>query len=78
LAIRGFFVRIGLIVGALLIAGGLYVLVKSPSYSQDKPIFKVGPVEAKVSQEHAVPPWVGGAALAAGVVLVVVGMRGKA
>jgi hypothetical protein len=69
--------RIPLIVGALLIAGGLYVLIKSPSYSQDKQVLKLGSLEANVSQQHEIPPWVGGAALAVGVVLVVVGMRGK-
>jgi drug/metabolite transporter (DMT)-like permease len=63
------------IVGALLIAGGLFVLIKAPSYSSDKSLFKIGDVEAKVSQEHAIPPWAGGAALAAGVVLIVVGAR---
>jgi hypothetical protein len=70
--------RVALIIGALLIAGGLYILIQSPSYSEDKPVLKVGPVEAKVQQEHQIPPWVGGAALAAGVVLVVVGFRSKA
>jgi hypothetical protein len=69
--------RIGVILGALLIAGGIYILIKSPTYSQDKPVLKIGPVEAKVEQQHEIPPWLGGAALAAGVVLVVVGMRGK-
>jgi drug/metabolite transporter (DMT)-like permease len=63
------------IVGAILIAAGLFVLIKAPSYSSDKSVFKIGDVEAKVAQEHAVPPWVGGAALAAGVVLIVVGAR---
>jgi drug/metabolite transporter (DMT)-like permease len=63
------------IIGALLIAGGLYVLIKSPSYSSDKSLFKVGSVEATVQQEHAIPPWAGGVALAAGVVLVVAGLR---
>ena len=67
--------RILQIVGALLIAGGLFVLVKAPSYSSDKSLFKIGDVEAKVAQEHAIPPWAGGAALAAGVVLIVVGAR---
>jgi hypothetical protein len=67
--------RILQIVGALLIAGGLFVLIKSPTYSSDKSVFKIGDVEAKVAQEHAIPPWLGGAALAAGVVLVVVGVR---
>ena len=67
--------RILQIVGALLIAGGLFVLIKAPSYSSDKSLFKIGDVEAKVAQEHAVPPWAGGVALAAGVVLIVVGAR---
>jgi hypothetical protein len=51
------------------------VLIKAPSYSSDKSVFKIGDVEAKVAQEHAIPPWAGGAALAAGVVLIVVGAR---
>jgi hypothetical protein len=67
--------RIVQIVGALLIAGGLFVLIKAPTYSSDKSVFKIGDVEAKVSQEHAIPPWAGGIALAAGVVLIVVGAR---
>ncbi len=67
--------RVLQVVGALLIAGGLFVLVKAPSYSSEKSVFKIGDVEAKVAQEHAIPPWVGGAALAAGVVLIVVGAR---
>jgi hypothetical protein len=69
--------RVALIIGALLIAGGLYILIQAPSFSQDKTVLKVGPLEAKAQEQHAIPPWVGGAALAAGVVLVVVGFRGK-
>ncbi|MGC1523676.1 MAG: hypothetical protein WA803_19200 [Steroidobacteraceae bacterium] len=67
--------RVLQIVGALLIAGGLFVLIKSPTYSSEKSVFKIGDVEAKVSQEHAIPPWAGGAAVAVGVVLIVVGAR---
>jgi hypothetical protein len=67
--------RVLQILGVLLIAGGLFVLVKSPSYSSDKSVFKIGNVEAKVAQEHAVPAWAGGVALAAGVVLIAVGAR---
>jgi hypothetical protein len=67
--------RVLQILGVLLIAGGLFVLVKSPSYSSDKSVFKIGNVEAKVAQEHSVPAWAGGAALAAGVVLIAVGAR---
>jgi drug/metabolite transporter (DMT)-like permease len=67
--------RVLQIVGALLIAGGLFILIKTPSYSSEKSVFKVGDVEAKVAQQHAISPWAGGAALAAGVVLIVVGAR---
>ena len=67
--------RIVQVLGLLLIAGGLYVLLKSPTYSSDKSLFKVGQVEARVREDHEIPPWVGGAAVAAGLVLVVVGAR---
>jgi hypothetical protein len=67
--------RVLQIVGAILVLGGLYVLIKSPSYSSDKSVLKIGDVEAKVSQQHAIPPWAGGAAVMAGVVLIVVGAR---
>ena len=59
------------ILGAVLILGGLFVLIKSPSYSSEKSVLKIGDVEAKVSQEHAIPPWAGGIAVAAGVLLIV-------
>jgi drug/metabolite transporter (DMT)-like permease len=63
------------IIGALLIAGGLFVLIRAPSYSSEKSVLKVGTLEAKVNEQHEIPGWAGGAALAAGVVLVVVGFR---
>jgi hypothetical protein len=63
------------IVGAILIAAGLFVLIKAPTYSSDKSVLKIGDVEARVAQEHAIPPWVGGVALAAGVAVIVVGAR---
>jgi hypothetical protein len=67
--------RVLQIIGAILILGGLYVLIQSPSYSSEKSVFKIGDVEAKVSRERAVPPWVGGVGVAAGVILIVVGAR---
>jgi hypothetical protein len=72
---RGSDMRVLQILGAILILGGLFVLIKSPSYSSDKSVLKIGDVEAKVSQEHAIPPWVGGAGVVAGVILIVVGAR---
>jgi hypothetical protein len=59
------------ILGAVLILGGLFVLIKSPSYSSEKSVLKIGDVEAKVSQEHVIPAWAGGIAVVAGVVLII-------
>ncbi|HEY6618516.1 MAG TPA: hypothetical protein VIY68_03120 [Steroidobacteraceae bacterium] len=67
--------RVLQVLGAILILGGIFVLIKSPSYSSEKSVLKIGDVEAKVSQQRAIPPWVGGAAAVLGVVLIVVGAR---
>ena len=67
--------RIVQLIGVLLIAGGLYVLIKSPTYSSDKSLFKVGQVEARVREDREIPPWAGGVVLAVGLVLVLAGAR---
>jgi hypothetical protein len=67
--------RIVQVIGALFIAGGIYVLLESPTYSSDKSLFKVGQVEARVREDHQIPPWAGGASVAVGLVLVVAGAR---
>ena len=63
------------ILGVILIAGGLFILIKTPTYSSEKSVFKLGDAEMKVAQDHSVPPWVGGAVMAAGVLLIVAGGR---
>jgi hypothetical protein len=63
------------ILGLILIAGGLFILIKAPTYSSEKSVFKLGDAEMKVAQDRAIPPWAGGAALAAGVLLIVAGAR---
>jgi hypothetical protein len=63
------------VLGAILILGGLFVLIKAPSYSSEKSLLKIGDVEAKVSQQQAIPPWVGGVGVVAGVILLVIGAR---
>ena len=70
-------VRVLQIVGAILIAAGLFMIIKPPSYSREESVFKLGELEAKVQQQHKVPGWVGGVALGAGLVMVVVGFRRK-
>ncbi len=70
--------RISQILGALLIAGGLYVLVKSPNYPSEQSVVKFGTFEAKMQIEKPVPQWIGGAALGVGCVLLVLGLARKA
>jgi drug/metabolite transporter (DMT)-like permease len=63
------------IIGALLIAAGLYVLINGASFTRDKTVLKAGPLEANIKQEQSIPPWAGAVAIAAGVGFIVVGLR---
>lgn len=61
--------------GIVLIAIGLWLIIRPPSYSSEESVIKLGDIEAKMQREHSVPGWVGGIALGAGLVLVVVGLK---
>ena len=68
------------IVGVLLIVVGLIGLIWGGiSWTQEKTIVDVGPIEARAEERETIPvsPIVGGLALAAGVVLLVVPRRRK-
>jgi len=64
--------------GAVLILIGLWIIIHAPSYSREESVLKIGNLEAKMQQRHAVPGWAGGIALGAGVVLVVLGWKKRA
>jgi hypothetical protein len=63
------------IVGSILIAIGLWFIIRPPSYSREESVFKLGNIEAQMRQEHSIPGWVGGIAVGAGVVLVAMGLK---
>lgn len=63
-----------LVAGLILIAGGIFLILRPPQYSSDQSVFKLGNLEAKVQQERALPGWVGGAVLGAGIVLLGAGL----
>lgn len=63
------------IIGALLIAIGLWVLIRPPSYTREQNVLKLGDVQATVQHQQPVPGWAGGIALGAGAVLLIVGFR---
>ena len=67
--------RIALIAGVLLAALGGFIVVKGVSYTREESVLKLGELEAKVKQKRDVPEWLGGIALGAGLVLVIVALK---
>jgi len=63
------------ILGAVLVAAGLFLIIRPPSYPHQESVFKLGNLEATVQDRRTVPGWVGGVLLGAGCVLVIVGMK---
>jgi hypothetical protein len=61
--------RVMQVSGVVLIALGLWIIVRPPTYSREESLFKVGNLEATMRREHTVPGWAGGAAVGGGVVL---------
>ena len=64
-----------LISALVLIAIGLWIIIRPPSYSREESVFKFGDLEAKMQQQRLVPGWAGGMALGAGLVLVIIGLQ---
>ena len=60
------------IAGLVLVAIGLWIIIRPPSYSREESVFKFGDLEAKMQEQRPVPGWAGGMALGAGLVLVLV------
>ena len=67
--------RVALIAGLVLAALGAFVVFEGVSYTREESVFKFGGLEAKMQQKNRVPEWLGGVALGAGLVLVVVGLK---
>jgi hypothetical protein len=67
------------IIGILLIVFGIFVLASEGiTYTKTEKVLDIGPIEATAEREKRIPihPIAGGAAVAAGVVLVIVGAKG--
>ncbi len=63
------------LLGIVLLAIGAFIVFRGLTYKDRDEVLKVGDLKASVEQERAIPTWVGGAALVAGVVLLAAGMR---
>ena len=67
--------RLGVIVGLVLIALGAVVLLRGASYRSRHDIVKIGDVKVTASDRREVPSWVGIVAIVAGAVLAVSAVR---
>jgi hypothetical protein len=66
------------IVGIVLIVAGIIALaVRGFTYTREREVLDIGPIEATAETQErvAIPMWLGGVAIAAGVVLVLVGRQ---
>jgi hypothetical protein len=64
------------IVGVILIVAGAVILaLRGLSYTKKRDSVRLGPIGVSVEEKGFIPPIVGAAAIAAGLVLVVVGRR---
>ena len=66
--------RASLIAGLVLIAAGVFLILRPPHYSREQSVVKLGGFEARVQEEHTLPGWVGGTILGAGVVILGAGL----
>jgi hypothetical protein len=63
------------LVGILLLAVGAFIVFRGLTYKSRDEVLRVGELKASVEEQRAVPTWVGGAAIVAGIVLVAAGMK---
>jgi drug/metabolite transporter (DMT)-like permease len=61
--------RASLIAGIVLIAAGIFLILRPIHYSTQQSVVKLGSFQATVQQQQTLPAWVAGAVLGAGVVL---------
>lgn len=66
--------RASLIAGLVLIAAGVFLILRPPHYASEQSVFKLGNLEAKMQQDRTLPEWVGGVVLGAGIVLLGAGL----
>ena len=65
-----------LILAGIVIFGlGAFVLLRGASFTSKRDVLQVGDVKITADQQRSVPPWLGGIAMAIGVVLIVAGSR---
>ena len=62
------------LIGIVLLVFGAFVLFGGMKFTSEREVVKVGDLKATVDERRAVPTWVGGVAVVAGLALLVAGM----
>jgi len=63
------------IVGLVLAGLGVFIVFRGLNYGSQRSVMRVGDFQASVEERRAIPTWVGGVAIVAGLLLVGAGMR---
>jgi hypothetical protein len=67
-----------ILAGIVLLGLGAFVLLRGGSFTTRRDVLKVGDVKITADEQQSIPPWLGGVALVAGVVLIAAGARKRA
>lgn len=70
--------RTSLIAGLVILALGAFVLLRGASFTSKRDVLKVGDVKVTANEQQSIPPWVGWAAVIAGVAIIGAGARQRA
>jgi hypothetical protein len=66
------------VVGILLILAGAFVLYSGGVLTSRRDVVKLGDLKVTAEEQHPIQPWIAGAAILGGVVLVVSGAKRRA
>ena len=64
-----------LVAGIVLLGLGGFVLLRGANFTTRENVVKVGDMQITAKEKQTVPPWTGGIAVVAGLVLVVAGAQ---
>lgn len=67
--------RIGVLIGVVLLGVGAWIASGNAKYKTSKAEVDIGVLQASVSEEHRVPKWIGYASLGAGVLVLLTSLK---
>jgi hypothetical protein len=67
-----------ILAGILILGLGAFLLLRGGSITTRRQVLKVGDVKVTADEQQSIPPWVGGAAMVAGLALIIAGAQKRA